>query len=82
MSVTWAIPGGDCFSFGLPLQDLEIHDEDCIQHRNQQQSDECCYRQSPDLRVAERLPERPPMEGQGNSARTVAPTVIITGRSG
>ena len=38
--------------YGTPFHDLQIEDEDGVQHRYQQERDECCHAQAADLREA------------------------------
>src|SRR6266849_6163444 len=48
----------------LPFHELQVEDEDDVEHLDQQQLDEGRQREAADLRVAERLPERPPVNGE------------------
>ena len=66
----------------LPLQNLQIKNEDCIENRYQKLRDERCYTETNYLGVRERLPERSTVQRERKSARTVVPTVIMTDASG
>src|SRR5262245_631500 len=46
-----------------PLHDPEVEHRDRVQHRHQQQGDEGGHGEAADLRVAERLPQRPAVRG-------------------
>ena len=69
-----------CDYSARPCHQLQIPDEDRVEHRHEQQRDERREREPADLRVAERLPQWPPCVASGNRAITVAATVISTGR--
>ena len=47
---------------GFPLHEFQVEHEDRIDHRHEQQRDKGRCRETADLRVTERLPERPPVQ--------------------
>ena len=53
----------------LPAHELQVHHNDRVDHRHQQQRDERGEREAADLRVAERLPERPAVHAPAGTGR-------------
>src|SRR5215831_2102768 len=48
----------------FPLHQLQIEDEDGVQHRHQKQSDESRHAKSADLRITKRLPQWLSVQGE------------------
>ena len=50
----------------LPLDDLEIQHRNRVEHRHQDQRDHRGHREPADLRITERFPQGPAMQGERN----------------
>ena len=60
-------------TFWFPFEDLQIENEDRVEHRDQEQCDEGGHGQPADLRVTQRLPERASMQRQGEQGEDGGP---------